>query len=317
MICPLGSTEKTRSVQLIQGYIERIDESADIAELIGSLQMERRYSFAYALKKDMDSREQMGAQRSATDLAIKKLDQRNDSTLRNFEDYTFLKNLNGVRSAIDSGTSQDVVMQYYTTAIFRLNTLNIVVPVSNNRYLKPVFNDLVTQKILSEMVTYLGIIRSNFYNLLYTKKNMVGTLYGLSGVFDIYKSYETELLTKASPPFLEEYKKISQNTALRPTMRYIIKTFQKFHLDSLYDAETWWKISGEGTDQLKNLQQDIVRQVQASMNTLYNKEVLGKQSALAFLVIAVLVVFGIMFYTTQSYPDVNRFERSAQKLHGA
>jgi hypothetical protein len=84
--------EKTRNVRLIQGYIERIDESADIADLIGSLQTERRYSFAYALKKDMDSHVQMDAQRLVTDLAIKKLDQRNDSTLRNFEDYTFLKN---------------------------------------------------------------------------------------------------------------------------------------------------------------------------------------------------------------------------------
>src|SRR5436190_12793115 len=74
--------EKTKSVQLIQGYIERIDESADIADVISSLQMERRYGFAYALKKDMDSRERMETQRVATDLAIKKLDQRNDSSLK-------------------------------------------------------------------------------------------------------------------------------------------------------------------------------------------------------------------------------------------
>ena len=307
--------EKTRSVQLIQGYIERISESADIAELISTLQMERRYSFAYAIKKDIDSQEQMEAQRLVTDLAIKKLGQRNDSTLRNFEDYTFLKNLNGIRSAIDRGTSQDVVMQYYTTAIFRLNTLNVVVPVSNNSYLNPVFNDLVTQKILSEMTTYMGIIRSNFYSALYTKKNMVGTLYGVSGIFDIYKSYEAELLTKASPLFIEEYKKISQNTALRPTMRYITKTFEKSHFDSLYDAENWWKISGEGTDQLKNLQQDIIPRVEASMNTIYNKEVLGKQSALAFLVIAVLVVFGIMFYTTQVITQMlTGLNEAAQKI---
>ncbi len=248
-------------------------------------------------------------------LAIKKLGQRNDSTLRNFEDYTFLTNLKGIRSAIDSGTSQDVVMQYYTTAIFRLNTLNVVVPVGNNSYLNPVFNDLVTRKILSEMTTYLGIIRSNFYNVLYTKKNMVGTLYGLSGIFDIYKSYEAELLTKAPPPFLEEYKRTLQNTALRPTMRYITKTFQKFYFDSLYDAETWWKISSEGTDQLKNLQQDIITRVQASMNTIYNREVLGKQSALALLVIAVLVVFGIMFYTTQVITQMlTGLNEAAQKI---
>src|SRR5580765_28469 len=95
--------EKTRSVQLVQGYIEHIDESADIAELISSLQMERRHSFAYALKKDMDSRVQMETYRLATDAAIKKLAQRNDSSLRNFEDYTFLTNLKGIRSTIDRG----------------------------------------------------------------------------------------------------------------------------------------------------------------------------------------------------------------------
>ncbi|HEV8507060.1 MAG TPA: ATP-binding protein [Chitinophagaceae bacterium] len=307
--------DKTKNVELIQGYIERIDESADIADLIGSLQMERRHSFAFALKKDSVSRTEMDAQRLVTDLAIKKLDQRNDSILRNFEDYTSLRNLEGVRSAIDRGTSQDVVMQYYTTTIFRLNTLNVVLPVSNNMYLKPVFNDLVTQKILSEMVTYLGIIRSNFYNVLYTKKNMVGTLYGLSGIFDIYKSYEIELLTKASRPVVDEYKRASQNTALRPTMRYTTKTFQKFYFDSLYDAETWWRISGDGIDQLKSLQQDIIRRVQASMNAIYNKEVLRKQSALAFLAIAVVVVFGIMLYTTQVITGMlSGLNEAAQKI---
>ena len=307
--------QKTRNVQLIQGYIERIDESADIAELIASLQTECRHSFAYALTRDIDSHTQMETQRLVTDLAIKKLDQRNDSTLRNFEDYTSLKNLNGVRAAIDRGTSQDIVMQYYTTAIFRLNTLNVVVPAGNNSYLKPVFNDLITQKILSEMATYLGIIRSNFYNVLYTRKNMVGILYGLSGIFDLYKSYEIELLTKASPPFLEEYKKVSQNTALRPTMRYINKTFQKSYFDSLYDAETWWKISAAGIDQLKVLQQNIIKRVQASMNTVYNKEVMGQQSALALLIIAVLVVFAIMFYTTQVITHLlTGLNEAAQKI---
>jgi PAS domain S-box-containing protein len=307
--------QKTRNVQLIRGYIERIDESADIAELISSLQTERRYSFAYALKKDMDSHIQMEAQRLVTDLAIKKLNNRNDSTLRNFEEYTSLKNLDGIRSAIDSGTSQEVVMQYYTTAIFRLNTLNVVVPIGNNSYLKPVYNDLVTQKILSEMVTYLGFIRASFYNVLYTKKNMVGALYGLSGIFDIYKSYEKELLAKGSPAFLEDYRKLSQNTALRPTMRYINKTFQKFYFDSLYDAETWWKISAAGTDELKNLQQDIIKRVRLGMNKVYSKEVVSQQSTLALLIIAVLVVFAIMFYTTQVITHMlTGLNEAAQKI---
>src|SRR6266404_865795 len=187
-------SEKSKKVELLEGYIDRINESADISDLINALQIERRHSFAYGLKKDIDSRAQLEAQRPGTDLAIKRLEQRNDSTLKNFKDYTFLKNLENIRKAIDSGASQDVAMQYYTTTIFRLNTLNTIVPIGNNRYLKPVFNDLITQKTLSEMATYLGIIRANFYNVLHTKQNMVGTLYGLAGVNEIYKSYETEFL---------------------------------------------------------------------------------------------------------------------------
>ena len=259
---------------MFEGYINRINESADISDLINALQTERRYSFEYAIKKDLDSRAQMEIQRPVTDLAIKKLVQKKDSTLKNFEAYTFLKNLDAIRTAIDKGTSQDVVMQYYTTTIFRLNTLNISVPVGSNSYLKPVFNDLATEKILSEMVTYLGIIRANFYNVLYTKQNAVGTLYGLSGVNDIYKSYETEFFAKASPAVMEEYKSLLNKTALKPTLEYINKVFKKFSFDSLYSAEEWWTLSARGTDELKNFQQALMRRVQARINEQY-KELVG------------------------------------------
>ena len=309
--------EKSKKVQLLKGYIDRINESVEISDLINALQVERRHSFAYALKKDIDSRAQMEIQRPVTDLAIKKLDQLKDSTLKNFEDYTSLRNLGAIRTAIDSGTSQDLVMQYYTTAIFRLNTLNQIVPVANNRYLKPVFNDLVTQKILSEMVTYLGIIRANFYNVLYTKKNMAGTLYGLSGVYDIYKSYETEFSAKASTQSLEEYKKIRKNTKLAPTLNYINKVFQKFSFDSLYEAEDWWKTSGEGTDQLKIFQQDLARRVQVRMNGVYNDELIAKQRTLILLIVALVFLFAIMFYTTHIITQMLKgLNEAAQKIAG-
>jgi hypothetical protein len=307
--------EKEKRVDLIRGYIERIDESIDISDLIRSLQAERRYSFAFALKKDVGSRAQMEVERSATDLAIKKLDERKDSTLKNFESYTFLKNIGGIRAAIDSGTSQDVVMQYYTTTIFRLNTLNLIVPVGNNKYLAPVFNDLIAQKILSEMATYLGIIRGNFYNVLYSKKNMVGTLYGLSGVFDIYKSYEAEFLTKASPSLLSEYKNLQSKPPLRSTMVYITKTFQKFSFDSLYDADQWWEMSGLATDELLNFQHDIKDRVQTSMNKVYHDEMFSKWFTLGLLVVILILVFFFMFYTSQIITRMLRsLNEAAQKI---
>ena len=307
--------EKSKKVQLFEGYIDRINASAEISDLINALQLERRHSFAYALKKDIDSRAQMEIQRPVTDLAIKKLDQRNDSTLKNFEDYTFLRNLGAIRTTIDSGTSQNAVMEYYTTAIFRLNTLNMIVPVGSNRYLQPVFNDLITQKVLSEMATYLGIIRANFYNALYTKQYMVGTLYGLSGVYSIYQSYEKEFLAKASSSSLEEYKKIRMNTELSPTMNYITKVFQKFSFDSLYDAEDWWKTSGEGTDRLKDFQQDLLRRVQTRMNKVYKDELSSKQLTLILLIIALVFLFVTMFYTTHIITQMLKgLNEAAQKI---
>ena len=308
-------SEKSRKVELLSGYIDRINLSSDISDLINALQLERRHSFAYGLKKDIDSRAELEAQRPVTDLAIKRIEQRKDSTLKNFKDYTFLKNLGSIRTAIDSGASQDVSMQFYTTAIFRINTLNMIVPVGNNRYLKPVFNDLSSQKILSEMTTYLGIIRANFYNVLFTKQNMLGTLYGLVGVNEIYKSYETEFLAKASPSAIEEYKKIRNNTALKPTIDYVNRVFQKFSFDSLYEAEEWWKISGEGTDQLKGFQQDLMRRVRMTIETVYKNEVASRDLTFILLVTALIIVLIVMAYTTHIISKMLRgLNEAAEKI---
>src|SRR4051812_30936986 len=117
--------ERAAKVQLYAGYIDRINLSTDISDLIDAMQTERRYSFVYAVKKDLDSRAQMEIQRPVTDLAIKKLEDRRDSTMKNFPSYTFLSQLDPMRAAIDRGTTGDSIMQYYTTSIFRLNTLNV------------------------------------------------------------------------------------------------------------------------------------------------------------------------------------------------
>ena len=307
--------EKSKKVDLLAGYIDRIAEAQDISDLINALQVERRHSFAFALKKDIDSRSKLEAQRPITDIAIKNLEDRRDSTLKDFKDYTFLKNLENIRKLVDSGASPDVSMQYYTTSIFRLNTLNIILPVGGNKYLKPVYGDLVTQKILSEMATYLGIMRANFYNVLFTKQNMVGTLYGLAGVNEIYKSYETEFLAKASPSSIAEYQKMRDGTPLKPTLDYINRVFQKSSFDTLYEPEQWWKISGDATDQLKNFQQDLMRHVRSTITTAYQGEVFSRNLTLILLIVALAIVFATMFYTTHVITQMlGKLNEAAQKI---
>lgn len=171
--------QKSQEVKLIGDYISRIRESDNISELMLALQTERRYSFEYALKKrNYDS---IIIQRRVTDSAISKLKQSTDFALRDFPQYTFIKDLPATRHALDTipGYSANAIMQFYTTAIFRLNTLNSTAPASNV-YLKSVYQDLVAQKLLLDMITYIGIIRANIYNVLYTKEYMVETLIGTS-----------------------------------------------------------------------------------------------------------------------------------------
>jgi PAS domain S-box-containing protein len=297
-------SEKNKKVELLAGYLERINVSSDISDLINALQLERRYSYAYSLNKNIDSKASYEAQRPVTDLALTTIEQRKDSTLKNFRDYTFLNNLDNIRQAIDTGTSPDRVMQYYTTAIFRINTLNMIVPVGTNRYLQPVFSDLVSQKILSEMVTYMGIMRANIYNALYSKQNMIGILYGLMGVHQLYNSYESEFMVKASPAILEEYKKMLNNSELKPTREYLDRIFAKFSFDTLYDAEQWWQMSEKATDKLLVFQKDLLRSVKTRMNTIYQNEARDKDITLIFLIVALVFVFATMAYTTHIITQV-------------
>ena len=291
-------TQRSATVELFRGYIERINTSSDISDLINSLQLERRYSYAFALKKDMDSRGLVHTQRPYTDLAIKKLQETDDSTLKNFTQYSFLNKLPQMRDAVDDGATPELVMEYYTTSIFRLNTLNIVTPVYSNVYLKPVYGELVSQKIISEMASYLGILRANLYNTLFTKKNREAALPVLASVHDIYKSYETEFLLKASPFAIQQYNYLKQNTELKPAIDYIDNRFKTFAFDSSYTAEQWWEMSGKATDQLRTLQKNLMLRVQKTVNDGYRDELRKKNLTLIFLLVVLIIMSLIMFYTT-------------------
>jgi PAS domain S-box-containing protein len=290
--------ERSSKMTLLSGYLERINVSSEISELLNSLQLERRYSYAYALTENIDAHASLETQRPYTDLAIKKLQLRKDSTIKDFTKYTFLNQLADIRKMVDDKPSAETVMQYYTTAIFRINTLNLITPVYSNVYLKPVYSDLVGQKLLSEMATYLGIIRANIFTALYTQKNMQGILFGTAGVNDIYKSYEAELFVKASPATLEKYKQIRSNSELKPTIDYMERCFKTFSFDSLYNAEQWWETSGKATDQLRELQKALLKDVTAKVSLSYKQEERGKEFTLVLLIVAIVLLAAIMLYTT-------------------
>lgn len=295
--------EKSQQVKLISDYIYKIHESGDIRSLMDALQTERRFSYEYILtRRVLDS---VLLHRKVTDSALSVLKQSKDLALADFSEYTFIKDLPEIRRAIDTSKnySANAVMQFYTSAIFRMNTLNPAIPTSNV-YLTSVYQDLIGQNILFQMITFLGIIRTNIYNVLYTRQHMVETLTGTLGTHDIYNTYETEYLLKASPFMVTQYNYFKSSTDLQPTMAYINDLFKTFKFDSTYTAELWWVTSTNGINELRKLQNNLWKSVEARMNMIYKKKNQGKNETLFFLITAIILVIAFITYTIKVISQV-------------
>jgi signal transduction histidine kinase len=291
-----------------------VQEEGNISNLIYELERERKVSYEYALKKDNYSK--VVLQRSHTDGAMQLLKKSKDLAIVNFPQYTFLDSLASVRSSLDNFPfySADAIMQYYTNAIFRLNTLNPVSSMSNT-YLQPVYKDLISQKTLFEMITFLSIIRTNIYNVLYTGKYKVETLMGTLGVYNIFKSYEKEFLIKASPASRKLYNIEKDTSSLKPSLAYIDRLFTTFKFDSTYGAQEWWNISSHGLGILKQQQTDLWQRVETGMNEIYTQEVKSKNKTLTFIIAAIILVICFVVYTIRVISQMlNELKSGAQKI---
>jgi len=293
--------EKARKVELLGDYIEHVDQSANIGELISELTRERRYSYLFTIKdtdKEINHRRIL-EHRAKVDSIIAVLQKSDDLALRDFTKYTFLDNLASTRAAIDTIKQfrPDAVIQYYTDAIFRINTLKSAIP--GNTFLKPVYQDLLAQKTLSEMITYLGILRTNIFNVLYTKKYVVETLFGTLGVHKVFNTYETEFLLKASPASAKFYEDQKRTTALKPTLDYLDKVFSTFKIDSSYNADQWWDLSTKAMIVLRTQQRDLWKKVDTGMKQIYQNEIRSKNLALLLMVISILCVILFVAYVVR------------------
>ena len=287
--------EKYLKVKLISDYIERIGQSANVGNLISNLGKERIYSYQYLLKKD--SLDKMRAQRLITDSLIKVLGKSPGLALTNFPKYIFLDSLSSIRSQIDTIPNYPVadVIQFYTDVVLRLNTLNSYT-VSGSVFLSSVYQDITTQKILSEMLTQLSIIRINIYTVLYSREYMGETLIGSLSAYKVYNSYESEFKLKASPESKRIYDSAKNSNEFKPMISYIDHLFTTFTFDSTYDAEQWWIASSQGRAILNKQQTDLLGSVEKQMKTIYQIEKRSQNKMFIFLALAILFVVSFIVY---------------------
>lgn len=297
--------EQSQRVSLIAEHIERIQQAEDLGELIIELARERKVSFQYAIKRA--GLNEIAEQREQTDSVISILSASEDIYLKDFEKYTSLDQLHSMRVSIDTGKTfaPQEILEFYTDVILRLNTLNSTIP-SNHTYLEPVFQDLITQRTLSEMIAYLGIIRINIFEAMFTGGDMHHTLLSTLGDYKTFISYEKEFLAKASPQSISTYNNRKKLSDYKPTLAYIDRLFSKMAYDSTYDADAWWTISTEGLKTVRQQQRNLWLSVNKRMKALYEKENNYKNSTFVFLIVSMIFV---IIFVAYSINDISKLLR--------
>lgn len=305
--------ERQKQVNVFIAFIERIKRNGNIILLIEDLQHERKLSFDHVMNKVGE--EALSKQRIKTDSILNILNQSKDPQIMELDRYTKLGSLDSIRNRINNNTiASDAVTNFYSSLIFRLNTLTSVsVPV--NPKLKPLYNDLQAQKVLSEMITYLSIIRANIYTILYTRKYEIEILMGTAGAYDILNSYEKEFFVKSKGNALEGYKKLKQKSDYREMLNLLQSSFTTFKVDSSYTADQWWTVSENGLDQIALLQNQIWRKAVRDMETIIANEIRDKNKDLIMVISLLIIVGGLLIFMIMILSGMLReIKLAAEKL---
>ena len=305
--------ERQKQVNVFIAFIERIKRNGNIILLIEDLQNERKLSFDHVMNKVGE--DALLKQRNKTDSVLNILHKSKDPQIMQLDKYTKLADLDSIRNRINNNSiSSDAVTNFYSSLIFRLNTLtSVAVPV--NPKLKPLYNDLQAQKVLSEMITYLSIIRANIYTILYTRKYEIEILMGTAGAYDIMNSYEKEFFVKSKGDALEGYKALKQSGDYKAMLDLLKRSFTTFKVDSSYTADEFWNVSENGLDQIALLQNRIWGKAVADMESIIAREKREKNKQLIFVISLLILVGGlVIFMITVLSGMLREIKLAAEKL---
>ncbi len=300
-------------INVLEKFMVRLQQTDDISALIDVLQAERRYTSRFALNKSEQTN--MIIKRNGTNLAIADLEAKADERMLNFKSYTFLEQLPAFRKRIDDAKEgADEVMDFYSNIIFRLNSIAFI-STESMPYLKSLTQDISDQRLLSEMTSYLGVLRANYYSDLFTKQDPAISATKLAGVYEIFASYEKEFFIKSSGHTLNEYKRIHNNRDLKTTITTIKDIIKNKSYNPNYDAETWWDVSASAVEQLKTMQRQLLKSVLTGSEAIYANEKSNKNwNFILVLLIVALVVFIIIYTIKNIYESLAELKNVAQEI---
>jgi signal transduction histidine kinase/DNA-binding response OmpR family regulator len=289
------NNEKREKIAMLDGYRQRIRQAIDINALIDALQTERRFSFIYALNGMMQN--EMLQRRPQTDAAIQRVKDSSETIHKNFEAYTFLDKLTSFRNQINNKeVNEEEVLTFYSNSIFRLNTMNSVAA-GNVLYLAPIMETVTSQKILSDIITYKGMLLAQLYLYMETggqNKSLLNNVYQYQ---DMLASYVHEFRMKAPSKWVNAFNAVRQDTTARETM--VIE--QRFRtnpaMDTAISPAHYWEISTRTVNRYKDIQNSMMAEGRHGANDIYEKEKRQQTLSLVLLILVMCLVVTFIIYT--------------------
>jgi len=305
--------QQNEKLELLQTTLSRVNRSAVIANVIDQLQNERRESFNKAITKA--GPERVINLRFKTDAALEKIRELEKESYEGFQYYTFLNSLGAVRDSLDAGLMQPTnVAAYFTNVIFRLNGL-AGLTISNLSFLGAANDNIISQRLLGEVVTYMGIMRANTYLMLHSNSNAADATAQVKGIYDIYQSYIKEYRYRVSEEGNQQLDLVLKNPENQQLEAALLASFNSGKLLEGYSPEQFWELSGKAVDQVRKLQRSELQAGVAVIHDVYNVETNARNRNLVLLILMTALVIFTIFLTIRSITkSLNKIRLAANKI---
>jgi signal transduction histidine kinase len=307
------NAEKTERIVIVQNFGKRVQETAALTRLVDMLQAERRYSHAFVLN-GMAGNEMIQA-RAESEKSFQELETLSSERLGETRAYTMVDLLPELRSRIDrQELSTSEVMDVYTKMILRLNVLSVM-STQNIPYLERLNADLRGQRILSQMITYLGIIRSGVYEILFLKNKDPEARALLKNNFYYFLSLEKEFFLKASSSAINRYSQLKKTRDVKAMFDLLSTLEQGNVLAEKHTAPEWWQLSAVAVDQIKQLQRNILAEVQRkTVNVLRVEEQTRNRNLVVLILNVIAVLLVVMLVLTNIRRLLASLKESAELI---
>lgn len=294
--------EQEQKITAAQAFDQRLRFSNAINTLKSQLVMERRYSLGKLFDKNSASK--LMEQRLLSDHAIQELDEfvQTKDLDTAYKQYTFLDSLVHWRSKIDSDDiSFNNILGDYQKVNDRLDFF------SSSNYVLPDkrLDDMMRlSHLLSYASGYLASLRlSIYFHLISPSKNPLSfSEYNVS--YDLLQSYLKEMNNITEQGDFQKYNaNVFSNNNVSSTLLRLEGIYNRQRVNDGYDEEIWWTESGAAMDELKNVQQELIRSISEGIEEIKVQELKNVQNNRFLLIACLVAMVVLLIYILRNISD--------------